>query len=186
MSQTDHPATERQAVKICHVCKGLRVYYLFSACGHRVVRCEDCGLVFLNPQPSDDELARIYNAHYFLGSDSEAGRETVSHIKQTTAKLYLSEIRRYHGLESGRLLEIGCGEGDFSLLRDLRFRLVALLFQKFNQVERRDFTARFERARAALDFTGRECFLQEGADARYDDGRWPIYWKAKRGFATGR
>ncbi len=113
MNQTDHPATERQAVKVCHVCQGPRIYYLFSACGHRVVRCEDCGLVFLNPQPSDAEMAQIYHAHYFLGSDSEAGRETVSHIKQATARLYLSEIRRYQGLESGRLLEIGCGEGDF-------------------------------------------------------------------------
>jgi hypothetical protein len=95
MSQTDYPATERQAVKTCHVCKGLRVYYLFSACGHRVVRCEDCGLVFLNPQPCDEELAKIYNAHYFLGSESEAGRETVSRIKQATAKLYLSESRHF-------------------------------------------------------------------------------------------
>jgi 2-polyprenyl-3-methyl-5-hydroxy-6-metoxy-1,4-benzoquinol methylase len=113
MSQTEPSATERQAVKVCHVCKSARIYYLFSACSHRVVRCEDCGLVFLNPQPSDAELARIYNAYYFLGSESEAGRETVSQIKQATARLYLSEIRRYQGLPSGRLLEIGCGEGDF-------------------------------------------------------------------------
>ena len=100
-------------VKICHVCKGTRIHYLFSACGHRVVRCDDCGLVFLNPQPSDDELTRIYDANYFLGSDSEAGRDVVSKIKQATANLYLSEIRRYHGSENGRLLEVGCGEGDF-------------------------------------------------------------------------
>jgi len=109
----NHQPKERQPIKICHVCKGMRVYYLFSACGHRVVRCDDCGLVFFNPQPSDDELARIYNADYFLGSDSEAGRDTVSKIKQATAKLYLSEIRRYRGFESGRLLEVGCGDGDF-------------------------------------------------------------------------
>ena len=108
-----HPTQERQMVKICHVCKGTRIHYLFSACGHRVVRCDDCGLVFLNPQPSDDELTRIYDANYFLGSDSEAGRDVVSKIKQATANLYLSEIRRYHGSENGRLLEVGCGEGDF-------------------------------------------------------------------------
>lgn len=77
-----------------------------------MVRCEDCGLIFLNPQPSDDELARIYGANYFLGSDSEAGHRTASELKQATARLYLSEIRRYHGPERGRLLEIGCGEGD--------------------------------------------------------------------------
>jgi glycosyltransferase involved in cell wall biosynthesis/SAM-dependent methyltransferase len=104
---------EGHPVKMCHVCKGVRIYYLFSACGHRVVRCEDCGLVFFNPQPSDDELARIYDANYFLGSESEAGRNAVSEIKQATARLYLSEIRRYHGLKNGRLLEVGCGEGDF-------------------------------------------------------------------------
>jgi hypothetical protein len=87
-------SSEGHPVRICHVCKGARVYYLFSACGHRVVRCDDCGLVFFNPQPSDDELARIYNANYFLGSDSEAGRDTVSKIKQATARLY--QIGRAH------------------------------------------------------------------------------------------
>jgi glycosyltransferase involved in cell wall biosynthesis/2-polyprenyl-3-methyl-5-hydroxy-6-metoxy-1,4-benzoquinol methylase len=113
MSQTDHPTTATQTVKVCHVCRSPRIYYLFSACGHRVVRCEDCGLVFLNPQPSDAELATIYHAHYFLGSESEASREIVSQIKQATAKLYLSKIRCYQGLKNGRLLEIGCGDGDF-------------------------------------------------------------------------
>jgi SAM-dependent methyltransferase len=34
-------------------------------------------------------------------------------MKQATAKFYLSEIRRYHGAASGRLLEVGCGDGDF-------------------------------------------------------------------------
>jgi glycosyltransferase involved in cell wall biosynthesis/2-polyprenyl-3-methyl-5-hydroxy-6-metoxy-1,4-benzoquinol methylase len=106
-------STEGRPVKLCHVCKGVRIYYLFSACGHRVVRCDDCGLAFLNPQPSDDELARIYDANYFLGSDSEAGSEAASELKQATAGLYLSEIRRYHGLEAGRLLEVGCGKGHF-------------------------------------------------------------------------
>ena len=72
-------------VKACPVCQSVRTYYLFSTGGHRVVRCEDCGLVFLNPQPSDEELARIYSANYFLGSESETGRQTASEIKQATA-----------------------------------------------------------------------------------------------------
>ncbi len=105
-------------VKACPVCQSVRTYYLFSTGGHRVVRCEDCGLVFLNPQPSDEELARIYSANYFLGSESEAGRQTASEIKQATAGLYLSEIRRYHGPETGRLLEVGCGEGDLLVLAE--------------------------------------------------------------------
>ena len=109
----NHPSTERHSAKTCHVCGGARFYYLFSAADYRLVRCDDCGLVFLNPQPSDDELARIYNADYFLGSNAEKSSQAVGVIKQATARLYLSEISRYCGPDSGRLLEIGCGDGDF-------------------------------------------------------------------------
>src|ERR1039458_5391925 len=117
-SRMDSRSNERPPVKACHVCEGVRVYYLFSTSDHRVVRCEDCGLVFLNPQPSDDELARIYGADYFLGSDSEKGRLAAGEIKLATARFYLSEIRRYRGPESGRLLEIGCGDGDLLVLAE--------------------------------------------------------------------
>lgn len=109
----DSQPSGRQPVKACHICESARIYYLFSTADYRVVRCDNCGLVFLNPQPSDDELARIYGANYFLGSDSEEGRQAVGEIKRATAALYLSEIRRYRGPEPGRLLEVGCGDGDF-------------------------------------------------------------------------
>jgi 2-polyprenyl-3-methyl-5-hydroxy-6-metoxy-1,4-benzoquinol methylase len=105
--------TQRPLVKACHVCGGNKIYYLFSTSDYRAVRCQDCGLVFLNPQPSEAELARIYGADYFLGSENSAERQAVREIKGATAGLYLSEIRRYHGAGTGRLLEIGCGNGDF-------------------------------------------------------------------------
>ncbi len=109
----NHPSQERHPAKTCHVCGGARFYYLFSASDYRVVRCDDCGLMFLNPQPSDDELARIYNADYFLGSNTDKNTQAVREIKQATARLYLSEISRYRSADSGHLLEIGCGDGDF-------------------------------------------------------------------------
>ena len=104
---------ERPAVKACHICEGTRVYYLFSIGDYRVVRCDDCGLIFLNPQPSNEELTRIYGANYFLGSESEEGRRAAGEVKQATAEAYLAEIARYRGGAPGRLLEVGCGEGDF-------------------------------------------------------------------------
>jgi 2-polyprenyl-3-methyl-5-hydroxy-6-metoxy-1,4-benzoquinol methylase/glycosyltransferase involved in cell wall biosynthesis len=107
------PSGERPTVKACHVCEGTRIYYLFSAANYRIVRCEDCGLIFLNPQPSDTELGEIYGANYFLGSETEEGRKLAREIKQATAKSYLTEIARYRGGAPGRLLEVGCGEGDF-------------------------------------------------------------------------
>ena len=104
---------EKHPVKSCHVCQGARFYYLFSVAEHRVVRCVDCGLLFFHPQPGDAELSRIYHDTYFLGSDTESGRETLGAIKHATARLYLEEIQRYRGGQPGRLLEVGCGDGDF-------------------------------------------------------------------------
>lgn len=112
-SPSDARANERPPVKACHVCGSPRVYYLFSTAGHRVVRCEDCGLVFFNPQPSENELKQIYSTDYFLGGQSESGRQTASELKLATAQCYLAEIRRYRGPETGRLLEVGGGGGDF-------------------------------------------------------------------------
>ena len=108
----DSHTAQRPATKTCHICGGARIYYLFSISGYRVVQCEDCGFMFVNPQPSPEELAKIYSANYFLGND-QVGRKVVSDNKQATAQLYLAEIARYHGKTTGRLLEIGCGNGDF-------------------------------------------------------------------------
>ena len=97
----------------CPLCVSSRLRYTFSHEGYRIVRCADCGLMFSNPQPSDTELAAIYSADYFLGAESEEGRVSTREMKRATARQYLSEIQRYVGEAGGRLLEIGCGDGDF-------------------------------------------------------------------------
>lgn len=102
---------ERLPVKSCHVCEGTRIYYLFSSNGFRAVRCEDCGLVFLNPQPSDEELARIYGGDYFRGAETKEYPRDSREFKEAEAREYLSQIRRYRGATAGRLLEVGCGDG---------------------------------------------------------------------------
>ena len=76
------------------------------------MRCENCALMFLNPQPSDRELSEIYTAEYFLGHDTEEGRRDSSELKRATARQYLAELTRYNGAPSGqhsRLIEVGCG-----------------------------------------------------------------------------
>jgi glycosyltransferase involved in cell wall biosynthesis/protein-L-isoaspartate O-methyltransferase len=103
----------RWPVSNCPVCRSTRLHYVFSVSGHRVVRCDDCGLLMANPQPSDDELARIYGEDYFLVEKNEVGQRHVDELKQATADLYLDLLERYRGRAEGTLLEIGCGQGDF-------------------------------------------------------------------------
>jgi SAM-dependent methyltransferase len=113
MNTNDNAPAPRPSVKNCHVCGGTRIHYLFTTSGYRVVRCDNCGLLFLNPQPSDAELGKTYTENYFLGSEHPEAGLAVSEIKQATARLYLSEIQRYRGAATGKLLEVGCGNGDF-------------------------------------------------------------------------
>jgi SAM-dependent methyltransferase len=80
-----------------------------------VHQCDACGQVFLNPQPDDEVLAAIYSADYFL--DLSLGHEPpqVSELKRRTAGLYLEALAEYDDRRSGKLLDVGCGNGEFLL-----------------------------------------------------------------------
>lgn len=98
----------------CLVCNSKKNYYNFSLQDFRVEECKDCGLMCLNPQPTDRELAKIYTEHYFVGSDDESKLSITSALKSKTADDYLDLLAAYqHAPLKGSLLEIGSGLGDF-------------------------------------------------------------------------
>ena len=96
----------------CAVCRQGLLHYAFSVEGHRMVRCPNCDAMMLNPQPTDEELAAIYTQDYALLADTERGLTHVSELKRMTARHYLELIANYRGGHGGRLLEVGCGQGD--------------------------------------------------------------------------
>ena len=78
----------------------------------QVARCRNCGVEFLEPQPDDATLERIYSASYFFGTETVDAVERHRALKTATARIYLDLIEPHrHG--QSRLLEIGCGTGDF-------------------------------------------------------------------------
>jgi len=68
--------------------------------------------MMLHPPPSEEELSRIYNEHYWLLDGSDAERLHFAELKQATARSYLELVGRCLGRHGGRLLEIGSGAGD--------------------------------------------------------------------------
>src|SRR5688572_6235491 len=46
----------------CQLCKSQRISPLFETV--KVWKCSSCGLIFRNPQPTDEELFRLYNESY--------------------------------------------------------------------------------------------------------------------------
>lgn len=88
------------------------MYYAFSVEQSRLVECRDCGHMMLHPPPSEEDLSRIYNEHYWLLDASDEERRHFAELKQATARSYLELVGRCLGRPGGRLLEIGSGAGD--------------------------------------------------------------------------
>lgn len=103
---------ERVPVPACPLCGHTSFTPVCRSAGHPVVRCDNCRLHLLSPQPSEAELVKIYHPTYsFFGA--EPGAEAcVSRVKQATADHYL-DLLAAAGVSGGDLLEVGCGDGDF-------------------------------------------------------------------------
>lgn len=99
---------------MCPVCGELgRTRFKFEGNHIAIYGCKACGAEYAHPQPSDETLASIYSRDYFIGSEDERAANRVTELKGATAKLYLDAIARRTRPVGPRLLDVGCGSGDF-------------------------------------------------------------------------
>jgi 2-polyprenyl-3-methyl-5-hydroxy-6-metoxy-1,4-benzoquinol methylase len=119
---SERASAERRPLETCPLCDSHGLVYQFTNGPTPIVRCDGCGLLMRNPQPSDAELAAIYSDTYFIGSaPSDAGgrfEDDVNTLKRATAAGYLDRIEAYCGWtpetrRGKRLVEIGSGLGNF-------------------------------------------------------------------------
>jgi SAM-dependent methyltransferase len=74
------------------------------------MRCNSCGLIYLNPRPDISEFKRIYPANYHAFNFSEKDYGLVYKIRSKLEAKRL--LRSCVGLpENARILDIGCGDG---------------------------------------------------------------------------
>ena len=137
------PASNRRTVP-CDSCGAAETVSLFEKNGDRYVRCARCGLVFLNPQPSDQELAAIYDEHYYDAWGKGVGAEHVKVLKRRTFAAMLERLSARTGKKQGRLLDLGCATG--FLLEEARERG----FEPFG-IELNAFSARQAQAKFGAD-----------------------------------
>ena len=94
-----------------------------------VVRCGECGLVRLHPQPAAEELSRYYPENYWFAPDESAA----SRMEETYRRLVLRDHVRFvtqalgGARARGPLLDVGCGGGLFlGMMRERGYRVAGL------------------------------------------------------------
>ncbi|MBM4034218.1 MAG: class I SAM-dependent methyltransferase [Planctomycetes bacterium] len=98
----------------------------------RLVRCRSCGMGYLNPQPSDDELARLYTDDYYTRPIDPGGPSYLEN-RAGLERFFDGRLRRIERLvRPGRLLEVGCGLGYLlNVARRRAWRAVGLEVSEF-------------------------------------------------------
>ena len=140
-------SSARLTLAACPLCGGRDLRPITQVGPHPVVRCRDCGLQFTTPQPSDAELAEIYGPDYVLAADGSEAEGVITRSKRATADHYL-DLLAQAGVTPARtrLLEVGCGAGNFLLQASRRgFDVTGVEYSPFACA----------RARATLGGTGR-------------------------------
>jgi len=93
----------------CPLCGSNEFQKSKEDCGADVVRCSACRFLYVNPQPTSEELERLYSQEYY-GTDAESASGSLRHrlpVFQRGVRI-VGEIRT-----PGRILDVGCGNGDF-------------------------------------------------------------------------
>jgi SAM-dependent methyltransferase len=109
-----------EIISNCTLCESDRLKTIYKSSDrhygikgeYTIDRCENCGLVFLNPMPTEKYLTSLYPDTYYAYQDFYGKRPSL--IKKIYRN-FLVKIKTHDPkfATPGRILDIGCGSGQF-------------------------------------------------------------------------
>ncbi len=106
---------EKQPEVICLVCDGTATNLAVERVANTrfdLLHCNGCGLEFMHPQPSWEEIQNIYTSDYYATWDMKSGEAvSTARMKRLTFRRRLKELSAFSN--SGRILDIGTATGFF-------------------------------------------------------------------------
>lgn len=100
----------------CNLCDKSESTKLFTIRSFNVVKCPNCGLVYLNPMPCTEDIAKVYDAReYYCNKGSPAdtplGYPDYLMLKEHHNFVADELLRPLKGINPGKVLDVGCGMG---------------------------------------------------------------------------
>jgi 2-polyprenyl-3-methyl-5-hydroxy-6-metoxy-1,4-benzoquinol methylase len=98
----------------CNLCGAHESLPLYLNCSLRIVRCRECGLVFVNPQPTLEALREYHGASELMSQDGWSSY--FNHSQEQIRELWeerFADVRRWKQASNVSLLDVGAGYGDF-------------------------------------------------------------------------
>ena len=96
----------------CAICRKDKTKLLYVVDSFRIVKCLNCGLVYVNPRLSRDELKRIYDSqdYYHSGYPNYFNKKKFIYWE---SRKTLKKIGKVSEQKGKRILDIGCSFGFF-------------------------------------------------------------------------
>lgn len=101
---------------VCPICEVLETSLLLVERGFNLVKCRRCGLIYLNPRLTIEELNKIYSKDYYENKEGKFGHkdylENFTRYRDIFDKVFehrLKQVQRFKA--NGKLLEVGCAYG---------------------------------------------------------------------------
>lgn len=128
MADSFHVEPSRSEIlALCPICDGREFLPSLRVIDHSISHevfdlqtCNTCGYCATSPRPTPDQIGRYYESDAYI-SHTNSSRGVIERIYQSVRR---SAIRNKHGIvakyqPTGRVLDVGCGTGDFlAHLRD--------------------------------------------------------------------
>lgn len=119
----------------CPICESRNLGYEFVVEGAPVCGCEDCGLLFLNPQPAEMTPNPLPGA-------SNSGR--IGDLYLANARKRVRQLISYSGLDSGNVLVVGDETHLAAEARKAGFDVIAMDVRHFEAAAPADFPERVD------------------------------------------
>jgi len=98
----------------CNLCGSNNIRVLFHNNLYEIVRCNRCGLVYLNYSPSIEELKNFYSKEYFKGAKNREAHLDYLYEREVLDVNFRKRLSKIEELSiKGKILDIGCAMGFF-------------------------------------------------------------------------